>query len=112
MDYITFGKNVKALRRLKGLKQEELAEICDCSASHIGQVENGRTKPSLEMTVRIANALGATTDQLLAHEFSQPEKVYLKEIAERIQHYPVDKRIMACEGFKAYLDSLEKFSGM
>ena len=60
------------------------------------------------MTVRIANALNATTDQLLAHEFSHPEKIYLKEIAERIEKYPLSKRILACEGFNTYLDSLEK----
>ena len=58
----------------------------------------------------IANALNATTDQLLAHEFSHPEEIYLKEIAERIEKYPVSKRILACEGFNTYLDSLEKFS--
>lgn len=112
MDYKTFGQNVRQRRRDLNLLQETVAEMCSCSASHIGQIENGRVKPSLEMTVRIANALSTTTDRLLAHEFTSPEKVYLKEIAERIEKYPVDKRILACEGFKTYLDSLEKFSGI
>ena len=84
MDYKTLGKNIRRLRVIQGLRQEDLAEKCKCTASHIGQIENGRVKPSLEMTVRIANALSATTDQLLAHEFSHPEEIYLKEIAERI----------------------------
>ena len=60
----------------------------------------------------VDDALNTTTDRLLAQEFTSPERVYLKEIAERIEKYPVDKRILACEGFKTYLDSLEKFSGM
>ena len=85
------------------------AGMLGCSTEEV-VFENGRVKPSLEMTVRIANALNATTDQLLAHEFSRPEKIYLKEIAERIEKYPVSKRILACEGFNTYLDSLEKFS--
>lgn len=72
--------------------------------------KSSMVKPSLEMTVRIANALNATTDQLLAHEFSHPEEIYLKEIAKRIEKYPVSKRRLACEGFNTYLDSLEKFS--
>ena len=105
MDYKTLGQNIRRLRVTQGFRQEDLAEKCGCSARHIGQIENGRVKPSLEMTVRIANA-----DQLLAHEFSRPEKIYLKEIAERIEKYPVSKRILACEGFNTYLDSLEKFS--
>ena len=73
MDYKTLGQNIRRLRVTQGFRQEDLAEKCECSASHIGQIENGRVKPSLEMTVRIANALNATTDQLLAHEFSRPE---------------------------------------
>lgn len=108
MDYKTLGQNIRRLRVTQGFRQEDLAEKCGCSSSHIGQIENGRVKPSLDMTVRIANALNATTDQLLAHEFSHPEEIYLKEIAERIEKYPVSKRILACEGFNTYLDSLEK----
>lgn len=110
VDYKTFGQNIRRLRVTQGFRQEDLAEKCGCTTSHIGQIENGRVKPSLEMTVRIANALNATTDQLLAHEFSHPEEIYLKEIAKRIEKYPVSKRILACEGFNTYLDSLEKFS--
>lgn len=85
MDYKTFGQNIRRLRVTQGFRQEDLAEKCGCTTSHIGQIENGRVKPSLEMTVRIANALNATTDQLLAHEFSHPEEIYLKEIAKRIE---------------------------
>lgn len=80
MDYKTFGQNIRRLRVTQGFRQEDLAEKCGCTTSHIGQIENGRVKPSLEMTVRIANALNATTDQLLAHEFSHPEEIYLKKL--------------------------------
>ena len=86
VDYKTLGQNIRRLRVTQGFRQEDLAEKCGCSSSHIGQIENGRVKPSLDMTVRIANALNATTDQLLAHEFSRPEEIYLKEIAERIEN--------------------------
>lgn len=86
VDYKTLGQNIRRLRVTQGFRQEDLAEKCGCSSSHIGQIENGRVKPSLDMTVRIANALNATTDQLLAHEFSHPEEIYLKEIAERIEN--------------------------
>ena len=90
--------------------KEQVAEICECSTSHIGQIENGRVKPSLEMSIKIANALQTTLDHLLVQEYACPEKVYLKEIAERIEKYSVEKRILACEAFKVYLDSLERFS--
>ena len=110
MDYITLGKNVRKYRLIHGFTQEELAGKCDCSNSHIGQIENARGIPSLDMVVRIANSLSVTVDQLLKESYSNPEVVYLRELAERIEKYPVARRIQACEALMAYLDSLEKFS--
>lgn len=109
MDYETLGKNIRKYRLLRGLRQEDLAEECECSHSHIGHIENARGIPSLEMVVNIANVLDVTVDQLLTTSYKNPEIVYLREIAERIEKYPVSKRIQACEGFNDYLNSLEKF---
>lgn len=55
MDYKTLGKNVKKYRLLREMRQEDLAAICDCSVSHIGHIEGGHGKASLEMVVHIAN---------------------------------------------------------
>ena len=90
MDYITLGKNVRKYRLILGFTQEELADKCECSNSHIGQIENARGIPSLDKVVRIANALSVTVDQLLKESYSNPEVVYLREIAERIEKYPQD----------------------
>lgn len=109
MDYETLGKNIRKYRLLRGMRQEDLAEECSCSHSHIGHIENHRTIPSLEMVVNIANALGVTLDQLLSTSYRNPEVVYLREIAERIEKYPAAKRIEALEGFSSFLDSLERF---
>lgn len=95
---------------IHGFTQEELAGKCECSNSHIGQIENARGIPSLDMVVRIANSLSVTVGQLRGESYSNPEVVYLRELAERIEKYPVARRIQACEALMAYLDSLEKFS--
>ena len=108
MNYIALGKNIKKYRHIAGLRQEDLAELCDCS-SHIGQIEHARTVPSLDMTMRIANALSVTIDQLAAESYTHPEQIYLKEIAERIEKYSTAKKITICESLSSYLDSLEKF---
>ena len=64
VDYKTFGQNIRRLRVTQGFRQEDLAEKCGCTASHIGQIENGRVKPSLEMTVRIANPQIVSYDEI------------------------------------------------
>lgn len=65
MEYKKLGANVRKYRKIAGLTQEELAEIIGCSNSHIGQIENGRGVPSLDMMVKIANALGVMIDQFV-----------------------------------------------
>ena len=98
MDYITLGKNVRKYRLIFGFSQEELAGKCDCSNSHIGQIENARGIPSLDMVVRIANSLSVTVDQLRGESYSNPEVVYLRELAERIEKYPVARRFGPVKG--------------
>ena len=79
MDYKTLGKNVKKYRLLREMRQEDLAAICDCSVSHIGHIEGGHGKASLEMVVHIANKLDVTVDQLLCDYYDDPTAVYLRE---------------------------------
>lgn len=110
MNYKELGRNIRKYRRMADLTQEQLAEKCDCSASYIGQVENARSKPSIEALVNIANVLNVTVDQLLKKDYTHPEYVYLQDIAKRIAGYTVAQRIQACEDLNDYLDSLEKFS--
>lgn len=110
MDYITLGKNIRKYRLLGGIRQEDLAELCHCSVSHIGHIENGLGKPSLEMIVIIANNLGVTVDQLLCEQYNNPTAVYLREIAMRIESYDVSQRILVCESLENYLTTLERFA--
>jgi transcriptional regulator with XRE-family HTH domain len=51
------GRNIRAVRRTKGLSQFQLAERSGLSADFIGKVERGTTSPSLESLKAIADAL-------------------------------------------------------
>lgn len=108
MEYKKFGVNVRKYRKIAGLTQEQLAEIVDCSNSHIGQIENGRGIPSLEVTSEIANALGVLVDQLIIADSKHPELIYLKEISEKLQSYPLSTRILACEMIHDLLEVIDK----
>lgn len=60
------------------------------------------------MIVRIANALSVTVDQLLREYYTEPEKVYLREIARNVLRNPVKQRVYACEGLAEFLNTIEK----
>ena len=66
MDYKTLGKNIRRLRVIQGLRQEDLAEITDLSVTYIGMVERGEKIPALETFIKILNALEVSADIILA----------------------------------------------
>lgn len=59
------GKNIYALRREKGITQEELAAELGVTAAAVSKWEKGATLPDVLMVCAIADFFGVTTDQLL-----------------------------------------------
>ena len=51
------GSNIKRLRQIKGLTQEQLAVDSDIDLTYAGAIELAKKNPSLEILIRIAKAL-------------------------------------------------------
>lgn len=60
------GRKIKTARRRRGLSQQALAELVDCSPTFISYIESGTKSMAMETFVRIANALNVSSDELLA----------------------------------------------
>jgi transcriptional regulator with XRE-family HTH domain len=59
------GLNVQALRRQRGLSQEELAHQAEVHQTYLSGVERGRRNPSLLVLARIAAALQVDLEDLM-----------------------------------------------
>lgn len=59
------GERIKALRKELGWSQGELAEAVGTDARQISRYENGRITPSLDVAMRIAEALDVSLDYLV-----------------------------------------------
>ena len=70
------GIRIKLLREELNLKQEELAKKIDVSPSAIGMYERDLREPNDEITLKLANFFGVTTDYLLGKsDIRNPEKI-------------------------------------
>ena len=65
INYRYIGNNVRNARQSKNLTIEQLAELIDVSDSYLGVAERGTSGFSVEVIVKLASALGVTTDSLL-----------------------------------------------
>lgn len=59
-----FGDNLRRLRKIKNLSQEQLAFDAQLDRSFVGQVERGERNLSLLNILRLADALGLPPEQL------------------------------------------------
>ena len=60
-----FSERIRQVRTMRGITQEQLAEMADISRVMIGRYETTDQLPALDTLIRIADALGVSTDYLL-----------------------------------------------
>ena len=80
-----FGKRLREVRVFRGITQEQMAEMADITRNMVGRYETTDQLTSLDTLIRIADALGISTDYLLGRtetideafivEYKQPVKV-------------------------------------
>ena len=78
--YKVFIKNLKKWRKISGISQEKLAELCNSAHSYIRQIECGSRYPSFSFIEKLANALNIAPYLLFYEE--ETEKSYLSEIIQ------------------------------
>lgn len=81
IDYQEIGKRIRAIRKQKGLSQEQLAEMVDVGTSHVSHIENGHTKMSVQVLIKLSNALSVSTDELLCDHVYKAKEVLVDEMA-------------------------------
>ena len=70
MDYTKLGDNIRKERKNQNITIEELAFRADITPNYLGKIERAQTKLSLEVLIKICNALDITADDVLSHEFN------------------------------------------
>jgi transcriptional regulator with XRE-family HTH domain len=63
-----FGKQLKSIRKERGVAPEELAKVLEVNVGTIGQIESGRRLTTIGNLVKICNHLKISPEYLLALE--------------------------------------------
>lgn len=60
--------NLEKLRKERGIKQEELAEVLNVSRQTISSLENGRYNPSIILSFKIAKYFNKKIEEIFIYE--------------------------------------------
>lgn len=109
-DNNSIGMNIKNARMEKGLSQEKLAEILDITNTHISYIETGTKAPSLDMLIKIANALDVSADDLLVGRLTHSSSSVGKELHTILQGCNRDEEKMLIRILKFMKELFIEFS--
>lgn len=105
----SFGTLLSELRKEKGLKREELANLLGCSAAAIGNYENDNRNPDFDTLVRIADYFNTTTDYLLGRTEAKTADTDIRAVCdylgleeESLINLQISKHVMVSTETKQY----------
>ena len=79
------NENIKAIRKSKGISQEELAIKLNVVRQTISKWEQGLSVPDSDMLISISEALDTPVSTLLGETVTEPEADDLKAISEKLE---------------------------
>ena len=88
---MTLGAHINSLRKAKKLSQGELGKKVGTSGDIIGRYERGEVTPSIDVAVKIADALEVSLDFLIGKVDQEVDQHLLKRIIEVQQMKEDDK---------------------
>ena len=90
MNLQSIGKNLKLYRKQKHMTQDIVAERAGLSKNYISQIELGLKKPSVETLIRLANAIGVSSDLILADLIDESFPAKVSALNEKIKDPPME----------------------
>ena len=94
---MSFGENLRRLRRDKGLTQAELAKLADLKITHMSKLENDTGDPKLSTLYKLMGALECSADTLLMDANKVGVDGVLQASFDRAQQLPRRKKAIVIE---------------
>ncbi len=88
---MTLGQHITTLRKAKKLSQSELGKEVGTSGDIIGRYERDEVKPSIEVIIKIADALEISIDYLVGKTDFELDKDTLRRIQD-VSTLPVEEK--------------------
>lgn len=107
MDKAALGKKIRQARQKKGYTQHALAEIADIGSVYLGEIERGAKMPSLNIFIKLIEALNVSADYILRDELTSGKEYIYDEITQKLINLTPKQRKTAADILDAYLRSLD-----
>ena len=73
----SFGSSIRYAREKRDYTREQIADRAEISSRFLAAIENNKRKPSLDVLIRLVNAIGASFDEILAPQMERGSETFL-----------------------------------
>ena len=92
MDQVKMGNALKALRKEKGLTQEELAEMFYVTDRSVSRWETGSSLPDISILIQLADFYGVDIREILDGEIDKENMENdVKDVAVKVANYDKER---------------------
>ncbi len=85
------GARIQEIRKLKGLKQNEFAELVGIDSKHMSKIECGRCFPSFELLDKIAQSLNTPVALFLENDHLEDREILTQKLISDLQKMSDEK---------------------
>lgn len=79
------GLRIQEARKATGMSQSDLAERTDISLTHMSAIETGKTNFSIEVFMRLTEALQVSADSLLRTNIPEVSAIYSRDMEDLLK---------------------------
>lgn len=102
------GQKIQALRKKRGLTQEQLAEALDLSKNHLSAIERGVYGVKIDLLVNIMNYLNCSADELFCDVIDKGTVIRASKLSEKIDKLPIDEQIRILDVVETMVKNAKK----
>ncbi len=106
MEKEALGCKIREARKLRGYTQKALAETAQIGEVYLSEIERGMKMPSMNIFIRIVEALDISADYVLRDELTSGQEYICCEILEKLKDLSIDQQKTAMDILDAYLKNL------
>ena len=107
MEKQSMGDRIRKIRKNRGLTQEQLAEKVDITLEYISQIERGLKIPSMQVFIKLVEALDVSADYLLRDSVSAGNRYGDKQIDKRLERLTPRQRVALEALIDTYIEYLD-----
>ncbi len=101
---VVLGARIKAVRKERGWSQEQLAERVGISTQYVSNIERGKENPTLDLLLRLAQALKVSPAEIFDLEARGLDRKTLQaEIRKVIETQDIERLRIALKVLRAIL---------